>query len=622
MNNESFYIQDGNFNTALRLPSFPESIKNQGKNLTEEEKDFTSWYIFSYINSLLERIFSRSVFKAFSKVFRKLERRFLMSYESFWAFNIDNYKQPRLIEEMRFLNDSVPIFLEKEDDKLYIISHFEEWSYLLEQAEFFQERWTPTTDLYGYEDINHSIRFLISIFSLYDKIATFEGYMFLKQMFYIFNFLAICNRKKIYQDGYKILKDFIAQPIEFPKFCKDLRYFSFNRSYTLKSNFFPDYQEQLDLLNNSSFHYKIQEYHYDRYPKEDLFLNFESKTFDLEDFEIMSIPREYDDEFLDLYSLKCYEILNNRYVEHLKQPNEFDLENLASESMIFIEEEVPYTLKFREARLKFGLPKLEEVDQFVFYARKAQLSAANKRYILINEYKTRYKIFYYNYFLKQIINTQKGHTLKNNYDQILRDQKFLTDYDHYLYFEIDLKKNGLQIPDKLIEITLRILENIYYIPFWKDYGKHYKDRRVYVKDNSFYIKNLGPHGLGLGNSNELETLIHLVIANMTGQKFILRNDDIVYGIKIKKTDDENYHLANLGSNIKTADNIIDTYIKTGNIINKKKIALLHNANRFCENYSVKGQYFTKNQKIHRIILDYSLTYLNLDLKKYILDLNY
>lgn len=96
-------------------------------------------------------------------------------------------------------------------------------------------------------------------------------------------------------------------------------------------------------------------------------------------------------------------------------------------------------------------------------------------------------------------------------------------FEHNYYVMIDVKKFGIMFPKEVIISTIEVIERMFHLDL--SYIKTaYMNYILYVDGKETYPSR----GFGLGNMNKLATLAHWAIAKVSGLKFYVYSDDIVY----------------------------------------------------------------------------------------------
>jgi len=229
-------------------------------------------------------------------------------------------------------------------------------------------------------------------------------------------------------------------------------------------------------------------------------------------------------------------------------------------------------------RLKEGKDVGKLTTSFKFLNKVIDVGPANARCTYINDIDTKFSCKWYNTILQGILKQLPGNVIAANNFKFSQETEFMIDSKRdFVFFETDLKKNGLTLPHQCIIAACEALDEFFKPTDFKfvDFAFAFKNKKVFV-GNDFKLVPI-KRGTGLGNSNELETLVHLMIGIRSGLSFTCLNDDICFllGKKINLGDPDEY--------IRKTEFIMDLYKSHNFILNPSK-TLVGGRCRFCENY--------------------------------------
>lgn len=452
---------------------------------------------------------------------------------------------------------------------------------ILEEKRFSSTIFLIKEDINGKEDINNSRSFLLFIIRLLNKLEPTRIFAHLfKSMVEIFSYLLCKNERKEYFDAYLFLINNLQYKNEYSDYIKDIRYYSFNEAFGVSLDIGRDYITKVEELYNSKY-YPIFEkkWDYDYYPRENYCINF----FDgnSSDFDWFFEPEEEPDKtYIDAFKVSLKYLLLT-FGRGFDEPSEEIKLSWITKSKSFVDSKKTESLKKIYRRL--GIPS-SYITSYTFLVKDVPISPANVRTIAINDYYTRFSLKRLSYILTQVISKIPYHVRRDvdpkQWDSILNNVDCL-------YFESDIKKSGITFPSFLIEATADVFQELYNSDI-HEYIRAFLNKTLIYKNKVYKGRT---RGFGLGNSNELETLIHIAVANLTDLTFMICNDDICY------------NLGNVGVLTNVYQLILDNYKSLGFIMNYKKIYLGLN-HRFCERYFI----YNKKRNTFKLADKYQLIY--------------
>jgi len=447
-------------------------------------------------------------------------------------------------------------------------------------------------DIFNQLDKNKTNSYLRSMCLLVQKIHHNNvNKEFIKLCLNVYMYGVMLNRHYLEYDITKVLYCAIDRPAEYCKYIKDIKYYSFNEHFKLPGFLYPDdYYKEIETLKSQGFYPEldIDEWNYNRYMNEGSLLHVVAEDKE-EDWEVGKQPVSTDINYLKKFELSLRQIIREAWKKCHKP--------LSFPDFSFIKKKKSFKYNVTGSRflsdvLKSSKDKPVE-DRFIFKLTKVLVGPANTRYCYINDIYTRYILSLTNHKLRTLMKWIPGTGISDDINTLA---KKMFRKKNAIFFEIDLKKNGISIPTVLIDIATKVLLEETEDPTFYNY---YNFRKKWlVRNHTQMCPEENPdRSLGLGNSNEMESLVHKGIANALGFDHCLLNDDIVYEIAVK----ENLTLSDKDEINKAVSVIFDFYKKTGNLVHLKKL-LVARGFRFCERYQIpwcnyKDKYNTSKDTI-------------------------
>jgi hypothetical protein len=339
---------------------------------------------------------------------------------------------------------------------------------------------------------------------------------------------------------------------------------------------FTDLDEKITEFNrdNTSQFYidPNRRYAYDDFFNEQYVLFFQDEN--VNDFEWAFQPIEDDEQAYEVFESLLTKLLHQYKVKGLESLTDDEKAAWVSDSTVFNSETVDRSGPGRNGIRKRVLEGVDNpfgrlTDEFRFRRSIIPVGPANFRDAWEPDVNTLWTIKSISSVMRPIVQKIPFSAM---YDPTIayRRKRFMRRRRGTLYLMLDYKKSGITINRKLLTIMGRALENEYPEVEEFRYIKHYDSLKVY--DNGKWHTPI--RGVGLGNMNELYTLMQCVFGLSMKEKYgthsIFFNDDAVYEL------DPRYYRSQVM-------HIISFIKKTGLIVNLSKSVVSRN-NIFCEEY--------------------------------------
>lgn len=379
------------------------------------------------------------------------------------------------------------------------------------------------------------------------------------------------------------IEDTLQYGPSFSKHLKDLRYYSFNYSV---SEYIPEeVMNKIIELDEQVYRVKMsQNRGYPDYLQE-IFLPLWEE--DCDDFEWSFKPlKEITSENVLRFQNSLREVLN-KYKTTILRPSKSEKNSWVNDNSCYYEHKKSNLRDIQRNLKKQNNLEVKYTNNFIFRRTVVPVGPANSRDTWIREFKSSYyQLQIINHKCRQILekipNYFGGHPVRLR----KKVKTFLSDIDNSLFLEWDIKKWGLTFDRKLIILSIPILQEIYPDEEW-EYLRGFENVTVYDQGG---MPRHPLRGFGLGNINELSSIIHCAILNMTKNDFLVTSDDAV--IRINSSNFNSYdHLGE--SEMKRIGRIYDTY----NFISSPSKIIISKCFRICELYYNTKFYkldYTKN----------------------------
>jgi hypothetical protein len=335
----------------------------------------------------------------------------------------------------------------------------------------------------------------------------------------------------------------------------------------------------LDTFSARKTNRKVLRNYYDIFPERHL-INW--KEPDSEDYKYMEEFLETDPDTLDMYECSLRDILEDIEVHPI---NDLHLKSMGGSSTICEPE------KFR------GYKKIQ--SQQVNYSRVMkgrrsviQVGPANVRDTVILTEDSVNTVQLISLLCRQIVNKLKASAMRTGQganDRLDRHNKLLYK-EGYVCYVRDFKKSGLTMPHKVLESTIRVL-NEKYPGVGFNFGSCLYNLEIVQSDTGSLIDVKRGHGLGM--ANELTTLIQCAVDNLVRLEYFSEFTKI-------KTDSFNDDFRAIGPIdmmriYKEKD--ISTCTKLGFLLNLEKTDILYGASVFLEEYVVTDNSYDYSKEI-------------------------
>jgi len=359
----------------------------------------------------------------------------------------------------------------------------------------------------------------------------------------------------------------------FTEFLKKLR--AYATLSTLGHITFDDLKEKIAELNKNKFKIILDEdrkFNYDDFLSESHLLFWEE---DVNDFEWSFKPLEYDDKVIeDSFRYLIRELLTKYKVKQLFTPDASDIATWTSDSSSFEEgDETNSTHKtivrkriYEQRKDCFG----HLTRDMIFKRSIIPVGPGNFRDSWMPDLDTLFTIKSISHCMRQVIQAIPYSAM---YDaQVAHKRKKILRKDGNLFFLLDFKKSGLTINRKLLTVMGEELSRVY--PNCKEFEYISYYQNLMVNDNGKDVRP--PRGIGLGNANELYTLmqcaIGLSVEKVYKTKSIFFNDDAVYVMHSRLWRRQLSHII--------------SFIKALGLIPNLGKSIVSKSNIFCEEYQI------------------------------------
>jgi hypothetical protein len=278
---------------------------------------------------------------------------------------------------------------------------------------------------------------------------------------------------------------------------------------------------------------KDRGYSYDDFLNEDNLLFFDDP--DVNDIEWANEPLDINEGSMEEFRRILREVLDLYKVADLQSPSRNEISTWTSDSTSFERDPRQRTIHRNIVRRRiqeghehpFG--KLE--NDFVMRRSIIPVAPANFRDAWEPDFDTLFTIKSISHVMRQVVQPIPYSAM---YDANIayRRKKKLLDKDS-LFLMLDYKKSAITIPRQIVTVMGEELERVYSNKEFT-FIKNYEKLRLYVDNKVFPTKR----GVGLGNMNELYTLMQCVFGHLSKKAFntgsIFFNDDAAYQLDSKK----------------------------------------------------------------------------------------
>jgi uncharacterized protein Veg len=316
---------------------------------------------------------------------------------------------------------------------------------------------------------------------------------------------------------------------------------------------------------------KDKKYAYDDFLNEDNLIFFNDPT--VNDLEWAYEPLEIDEGALSRFREVLLEVLEQWKVHNLESPGKAEFSTWTSDSTSFEASPKDRTIhrSIVRDRIIQGHKNPFGVLTKNFRMRRSiiPVAPANFRDSWEPNFDTLFTIKSISHVMRPIVQNIPYSAM---YDpNIAHRRKKRLSESSSLFLMLDYKKSAITIPRQILKIMGECLEIMY--PHIKEmrYIKYYYDLKLH--DSKSWTTPL--RGVGLGNMNELFTLMQCVFGHLCKKAFnnnsLFFNDDAVYGLNHKTYRKETVYLM--------------SFIRaTGNILNLSK-CVISEGTIFCEEYN-------------------------------------
>jgi len=315
-------------------------------------------------------------------------------------------------------------------------------------------------------------------------------------------------------------------------------------------------------------------YGYDDFLHEQYLIHWKE---DCDDFCWAFKPTSVDIDYENMFSRTLNEMLDEHPV-NLIEPDSNEIATWFTDSSSFDEKSkrnVTHRTLTRNLILE-GKKPFESTMNFRFSRTKIQVSPANTRDSWESTPNTLYTIKRISHKIRQIVREMPNSTMGLSSEESIRRRRVLS--KRQIFLMLDLKKCGLTFPHRLLKLTADCIRSRYPNDSDIPYIEGYLNSRVYDKGDWYTPRR----GTGLGNANEITTLVLCVIGRIfekmdpTLRSSLFFNDDGVFCVES-------------GKPIEILQMLDLLYTKLGFIINYKKFIISH-SNVFCEDYYRTEEY--------------------------------
>jgi hypothetical protein len=278
---------------------------------------------------------------------------------------------------------------------------------------------------------------------------------------------------------------------------------------------------------------KDRVYSYDEFLNEDNLLFFDDPEVD--DIKWANTPLDINEDALYDFRRVLREVLELWKVPDLISPSKSEIAGWTSDSTSFEWEPTERTIhrNIVRDRLRAGhkSPFGELTTDFIMRRSIVPVAPANFRDAWEPSFDTLFTIKSISHVMRQVVQPIPYSAM---YDANIayRRKKKLLDKDS-LFLMLDYKKSAITIPRQIVTIMGEELERIYPNKEFS-FIKYYESLTLYVEGQVYPTKR----GVGLGNMNELYTLMQCVFGHFSKRSFntgsIFFNDDAAYELDRKR----------------------------------------------------------------------------------------
>jgi len=342
---------------------------------------------------------------------------------------------------------------------------------------------------------------------------------------------------------------------------------------TLSKIRFIDLEEKIDEFNEEwgkLIHIdKERKYSYDDFLNEDNLFFFNDETVD--DLQWAYEPLEIDENALEEFRGVLREVLTTWKVADLQQPSRHSTSSWTSDSTCFDENPKDRTIhrNIVRDRLRAGSshPFGRLTDEFRFRRSIIPVAPGNFRDSWEPNFDTLFTIRSISHVMRQVVQPIPYSTMYDSTIAYRRKKKILEKEDS-LYLMLDYKKSAITIPRRILTVMGEELYRVYPIKEMEAILS-YENLQLYDKKWTVPLR-----GVGLGNMNELYTLMQCVFGHLSKKAYgtgsVFFNDDAVYELT-----PVSYRRQTVG--------IMSFIRRLGLILNLSK-SLISESNIFCEEY--------------------------------------
>lgn len=359
---------------------------------------------------------------------------------------------------------------------------------------------------------------------------------------------------------------------------------------------FEDLQSKIDELN-TIFREEIlsidieRKYSYDEFLHEQYLLFFDDEN--VNDFQWAFKPVECTEDSPYIFEETLIQLLERYRAPEIHVPDDSEKSTWISDSSCFNRESlksVPHRKAMRERTIA-GLSEYGQyTNEFRFKRTIIPVAPANFRDSWMSDPDTLYTIKQISYAVRQIVE-RLPYSAMYDPNIVHKRKSFLRRKEKTLYFLVDYKKSALTVPRYILELMGKCLERVYPEVEAFRYIKYYVGLMVYDNDRW----HIPERGVGLGNMNELFTLMQCVFGHLInklfGTKSIFFNDDAVYELQSDSWKKQIVYILGL---------IQDS----GNILNLAK-SVMSESNIFCEEYLISDGEEYDYSKIQSLIIPFA-----------------
>jgi len=359
----------------------------------------------------------------------------------------------------------------------------------------------------------------------------------------------------------------------FTTFVKKLR--AYATLSTLGHTRFLDLEEKIKELNENNFNIILdmdRKFSYDDFLQESHLLFWEEE---INDFEYSFKELEFKDEAVyETFRLLIRELLTTYKVNNIHSPDNSDIATWTSDSTSFDDDE-DSTLTHKTIVRQRIYAKRKDcfghlTNEMRFRRTIIPVGPGNWRDSWMPDLDTLFTIKSISHLMRQVVQPIPYSAM---YDaQIAHKRKKILRKEGNLFFLLDFKKSGLTINRKLLTVMGEELESVYPDVEAFRYIKYYDDLKVHHDGKT----STPPRGIGLGNANELYTLMQCAIGLMVNKVYktgsIFFNDDAVYVMHPNKWRSQLVQIL--------------SFIKAIGLIPNLGKSIVSKSNIFCEEYQI------------------------------------